>query len=392
MNHIGVGISHHGEPSAAVREAAGQAMESGGLVQAEWLLAFFTPQHIAHADQIYNLLKEQTGCSSIAGCSGLGVLTASREIFNDPGLVVMAGSTPGLRTLTLSKYQELPDSPGVNQQLKETLEEFGGEEPLFFFFPDVYQHQPYNFINTFNYVRTRPRVYGAGSCDDGSRNISVQFGNEGVVINGVSGLSFSGIPRVQTGVTQSCRTIGDPMFVTGVENDTILMLDGVPALEVFRRVATELELSDIHAAAQQLLICFPLDSEEPRFDGESSVARHLTGVDTTRQGIIVSQQVHEGSVVSFAYRSAMCARDDLSAMLSRMKEEIQDRPSFGVYFNCAARGEALYGKPDVDTGIIREELGHFPLIGFFGGYELAAVRKGLQFYTYTGVLVLIYLE
>ena len=71
--------------------------------------------------------------------------------------------------------------------------------------------------------------------------------------------------------------------------------------------------------------------------------------------------------------------------------EEPEPPAFGVYFNCAARGEALYGRPDVDTEVIREILGEFPLIGFFGGYELARVPAGLQLYSYTGVLVLVYL-
>jgi small ligand-binding sensory domain FIST len=62
-----------------------------------------------------------------------------------------------------------------------------------------------------------------------------------------------------------------------------------------------------------------------------------------------------------------------------------------MYFNCASRGEALYGRPNVDTQLIQETLGDFPLIGFFGAYELAQMPQGVQLYTYTGVLVLVYL-
>ena len=76
----------------------------------------------------------------------------------------------------------------------------------------------------------------------------------------------------------------------------------------------------------------------------------------------------------------MCIRDRNSKI-----------PDFGVYFNCSSRGEALYGRTNVDTQIIREILGEFPLIGFYGGYEMAQMTKGVQLYTYTGVLVLVYL-
>ena len=376
----------------AVHEALNQAFQSSGLENADWLLIFFTPQHIAQSTEIYETLRVKSGSECIAGCSGLGVLSGMGEIFNNPGMVVMLGQTPGLEIIATCKYQELQDSAGVNQQLKEELERFGGQNPLFLFFPDVYQHQPYNFINTLNYVQSGPMVYGAGSCDDGSDRISVQFGSEGVVANGAGGLGFKGIPQYVAGVTQSCKTIGDPMFVTDFEDDLVLTLDGTPALEVFSKVAAELEFDDIEAAARQLLISFPLDPEEPKFEGEFSMVRHLIGIDVARQGIGVSQIVERGTVVSFAYRSAVSARDDMYAMLERMKKECESPPSFGIYFNCAARGEALYGKTDVDIQMIHEQLGDFPLAGMFGGYEMAKVPGGLQLYTYTGVLVLVYLE
>ena len=78
-------------------------------------------------------------------------------------------------------------------------------------------------------------------------------------------------------------------------------------------------------------------------------------------------------------------------MLLRLKKQNSNSPTFGIYFNCASRGEALYGRSNVDTQIIREILGEFPLIGFFGAYELAQMPQGVQLYTYTGVLVLVYL-
>ena len=78
-------------------------------------------------------------------------------------------------------------------------------------------------------------------------------------------------------------------------------------------------------------------------------------------------------------------------MLTRLKNKNRKTPDFGIYFNCSSRGEALYGRSNVDTQIIREILGEFPLIGFYGGYEMAQMTQGVQLYTYTGVLVLVYL-
>ena len=72
-----------------------------------------------------------------------------------------------------------------------------------------------------------------------------------------------------------------------------------------------------------------------------------------------------------------------------MRAALGDRkPAFGVYFNCAGRGQGLYGTPNHDVTRIRERLGEWPLIGFFGNGEFAPVGGENFFHTYTGVLVL----
>ena len=390
MAQIGVGLSRNPNSLSAVEEALQGAYTHAELVQVDWGLVFFTAPHLPQAEEIRSQLMAETGCRMISGCSGAGVLTNEGEITGAPALAVMLAHTPGLNPLAFAKYQELPDSASVNQQLKETLERFHND-PLVFLFPDVYRNQPFNFINTMNYAKTRPVVFGAGACDDGSLQESVQFGPDGTVKCGAGGLALTGIPRYRVGVTQSCVPLGDPMFITEVKDNLIVRLDDHPALEVFVTVGSELGLTSLETAAHHLLLSFPLDLEKPKFTADAALVRNLTGIDVPSQGLEVPQLLQEGMVVSFAYRSPITAEQDLYGMLERIKTEEPEPPAFGVYFNCAARGEALYGRPDVDTEVIREILGEFPLIGFFGGYELARVPAGLQLYSYTGVLVLVYL-
>ena len=391
MNRVGVGVSRESNPEAAVAEVLNSAIKEINLPQVHWVMIFFTPDHFVHAGRLHELIREQTKCECIAGCSGMGVISGEDEITQGPGLVLMAGFTTGLRLKALAKYQELENSAGVTQQLREALEGFGDENSLFFFFPDVYQHQPHNFINMFNYLKSSLSVYGGGSCNDGSKETSIQFGPNIVTLNGAGGLAMAGMTDFVSGVTQSCATLGEPMFVTETKDDLIISLDGKPALEVFTEVAKEFEFRDMEQAAEQLLLSFPLDTEEPLFTGEGAMARHVTGVDVNSQGITTSQIIHQGGVVSFAYRNHKSAEIDIRAMLTRLKNKNTNTPDFGIYFNCASRGEALYGRSNVDTQIIKEILGDFPLIGFYGGYELAQMPQGVQLYTYTGVLVLVYL-
>ncbi len=391
MNRIGVGVSKKTNPEAAIAEVLNSAVKKAQLPEVHWVMIFFTSDHFVHAGRLHEIIREYTNCECIAGCSGMGVLSGEGEITQGPGLVLMAGFTPELRLQALAKYQELEYSAGVAQQLREALESYGEQNPLFFFFPDIFQHPPHNFINMFNYLKINPSIFGGGSCNDGSQETSIQFGPNIVTLNGAGGLALTGVSEFHAGVTQSCATLGEPMFVTETKDDLILSLDGKPALEVFTEVAKEFQFKNMEEAANQLLLSFPLVPEKPVFTGEGAMARHVTGVDVTSQGITTSQIVHQGGVVSFAYRNHKSAEIDIRAMLTRLKNKNDKLPSFGVYFNCSSRGEALYGRTNVDTQIIREILGEFPLIGFFGGYELAQMPQGVQLYTYTGVLVLVYL-
>ena len=136
MNRIGVGVSRESNPDAAVAEVLNSAIKEVNLPEVHWVVIFFTPDHFVHAGRLHELIREQTKCQCISGCSGMGVITGEGEITQGPGLVLMAGFTPELHLKAIAKYQELEHSVGVTQQLREELENFGDENSLFFFFPD----------------------------------------------------------------------------------------------------------------------------------------------------------------------------------------------------------------------------------------------------------------
>ncbi len=390
MIQVGVGLSQQENSGAAALEATSEALKRAELQKADWVLVFLSTIHIPHAEQIRQTLIQETQCQQVAGCSGAGVLTEQKEVIGSAGLAVMVGASPDMPSKAFIHRQADRDYPSVSQQLKETLETFEASDPVVFLFPDAYSQLPYNLINTLNYVSTKPLTFGGGACDDGSRQRSVEIGPHATFTDGVSGLCLGGTSQLSIGVTQSCTPIAEPLFITKVEENVIVSLDNYSALEVFSTLAANQGFQNIETAAQQILIAFPLDKENPDFSGESCVVRHLAEIDVSRQGLIVPQLVEEGGVLSLMHRNAVTAENDLYEMLERLKTSNPETPVFGIYFNCAARGEVLYGRPNVDTEAIRETLGEFPIIGFLGSFEMASVPAGLQLYSYTGVLVLFY--
>jgi len=74
----------------------------------------------------------------------------------------------------------------------------------------------------------------------------------------------------------------------------------------------------------------------------------------------------------------------LSRMLSHLKARLSGPPSGGVSVSRLGRGANLFGDDSQELKQIRDELGDFPLVGFFANGELSQNRL----YGYTGVLTL----
>jgi small ligand-binding sensory domain FIST len=118
------------------------------------------------------------------------------------------------------------------------------------------------------------------------------------------------------------------------------------------------------------------------------LVRNLLGADRESGAVAVAERVRVGQTVQFQIRDAEASRDDLSSMLDDVASRLGGRqPAFGCYFDCAGRGRGLFGVPDHDVTLIRERLGDFPLIGFFGNGEFAPIGRRNFFHNYTGALV-----
>jgi small ligand-binding sensory domain FIST len=126
----------------------------------------------------------------------------------------------------------------------------------------------------------------------------------------------------------------------------------------------------------------------PEFVGEACLVRSLAGFDQATHGLVVSHAVQPRMTMGFMHRNAETAERDLGRMVDGVAERLGGTPDFGLYFDCAARGRGLYGRPGVDVAAIHRRLGRFPLAGMFGGFEFASALGVPQVYTYTGVLAL----
>ena len=381
---VGVGLSLEEDSAGAAREAALLALDQAGLKAASWALCFFSGHHMSGAEAMRGAILEATGCSSLGGCSSMGVIVQGEEVESGPALALMVGHGGDVETRSALL-------PGDGQGLAEFQAAEGGASgaSLLIALPDAFQVD-------INLVRNRmlaetPHlpIYGAGATDDGRVGISLQLGMEGVRNRSISLLGLSGAFEVAVGITQSCTLLGEPHFITASRENVLIELDGRSALESLIEQGQALGLDDFQQLAMQVMFGFPLDPENPQFTGETCLVRALGGLDQDSHGLVIPYSLMNQTSVAFMHRNPAAAEQDMQRMVADVQGRLSGPPELGIYFDCAARGQSFYGRPGVDVEKIGGQLGNFPIIGMYGGFELATALGLPHIYTYTGVLVLL---
>ena len=123
----------------------------------------------------------------------------------------------------------------------------------------------------------------------------------------------------------------------------------------------------------------------PGSDTADYLVRNLTGIDQEAGAVAIGEMVDKGDPIMFCRRDPDTAVEDLKRMLNDLKRRAGGNPiKGGLYFSCVARGPTQFGPESADLGMIRDELGEFPLTGLFANGEISNDRL----YGYTGVLAL----
>ena len=389
MLRAGVGQSNSSLTSQAVQEAATTAMNQLGT-SADIVLVFATSEHWQNEGDFLTKLRDITKTERIVGCSGLGVLTGQAEIEGSPGIAVLAVASDRIKTEPIL-YQPLRDQ---DRQFGRWLSEGAGASlpisSLLALFPDTYNSQPHLLLQGLEERLGPLAVVGAGCSENGAGRKTYQLCGTQITTNAVAGLSITGAFAASIGITQGCQPVTEPMTVTKADGNFICEIDHRPAFEIFARVIGAPLLANLRRALAFVFVGVPADRERNRVGPGEYLVRNIIGIDPEKGILAVGDEVWEGEKILLTLRDGQRAREDLTQMLQRQAAQLNGRkPDFGLYFNCCARGSSLYGMPGIDTAYIRNVLGEFPLIGFFGNFELGPLGGNNHLLAYTGVLVLI---
>ena len=323
-------------------------------------------------DMIVTTLKRRTGIEHWTGTVGVGVSAMGQEYYEEPALAIMIATFPetAFRTVPLQRFNVDSFIDATDEWLKKDDFYFG-----------ILHGDPSNpdtpaLISTLaEHVPSAFFVGGLTSSHHGNPQIA-----DSVTEGGISGVLFSSDVTVVTGHTQGCTPIDAKHVITACEQNVILKLDDRPALEVFMEDVGEVIARDLQRIAGYIFVGLPI----PGSDTGDYLVRNLVGIDPGQQFIAVGEILKEGSEIMFCRRDGNTAQKDMLRMLVDIKKRMPDTPRGAVYYSCTARGRYQFGENSEELKLIRDELGDFPLVGFFANGEIFHNRL----YGYTGVLTI----
>jgi small ligand-binding sensory domain FIST len=352
------------------RDAAFQCLKQSGKGPAGANLGFVyvSDNFAGELADVVGYLRANTGILHWCGTVGMGVIATGREYYDEPAIALMLCAFDAEDFRVFSGLRSPPD-------LERQSLHLGG--------------LPANFAVVHGDPRNAqlPRLIGdlAGCMESGflaggltsSRRQVVQIA-DGIAKGGLSGVLFSDDVVVSTRLTQGCSPIGPRHTITGAQQNILISLDGRAALDVFKEDVGD--WTTISQSGASVFAGLPIAGSGT---GDYLV-RNLIGIDPVQKLVAIGDVPKPGAQIMFCRRDAPSAAEDMSRMLDSIKSGLFKRPRGGLYYSCVGRGPNLFSGESEETGMIREALGDFPLVGFFCSGEISHNRL----YGYTGVLTL----
>ena len=385
----GVGLSFLADPVKAALEASDMAMGESGLVRADLALFFCTYPHATQLKEISTEIARVTAAKEIAGCTGYGIIAGSREVEQANALSVLVIASDRMKGKSFFVKAQPKSEPQTAQKIVKESRPSGSEaQNIAIMFPDFSQMHPELLMKAMR--KLAPEDIWVGGCPSGdkSSDSTYQAANGEAGTHAISGMYLSGDFRPMIGVAQGAVPIGKTYTITKSRENCILMLDEKTAYEALVELAKAHPLPSEQDPNSWIFMALSQAGENGPIARESYFVRNILGVDPQRGLIAVAAVVKEGQRVSFAIRDPAMAKEDLRNLLKRIKRDLPSPIKFGLYFNCCARGKSLYQTGGVDTAIIEEVLGTFPLAGFFTFGEIGPVMGSSLLHNYSGVLFL----
>ncbi len=201
-------------------------------------------------------------------------------------------------------------------------------------------------------------------------------------------LGFRGGVRVESVVSQGCRPIGEPLTITGVEQNVIHSLGARRAYDRLNETVAALSSADQLRARGNIFAGLAMSEYVDEFKTGNFLVRNLLGADPQSGALALGALPRVGQTLQFQLRDRRSANEDLQRLLLE-KTRHGVKPFASLVFSCAGRGKGLFGVAHHDANALSEHFGPLPSAGFFCNGEIGPVGGSNFVHGYTASIALL---
>ncbi len=358
------------------QSVAAQCLENLGpaVSNANFGFLYVTDALAPYLNNLFEVLRTQTGINDWIGTVGAAICYTGLEIYDEPAAAIM------LTTLPEDSYRLLPSGmAAMSDMLTENKDWIAGQAVHF----GIVHGDPRNthvaqIIESLS-TELDPGFLVGGLTSASDSHYQQQIAGQ-IYEDGLSGVLLSARIPVISGLTQGCTPLANRHTITRADGNILAEIDGRPALDVFKEDIGEVLAKDLKRVSGYIFAGLPV----PGSDTGDYLVRNLIGIDPGEKLLAIGDNLEDDVPIMFCRRDGDTARNDMLRMLKDLKKRATGEIKGGVYYTCVGRGRNQFGDNSEELKMIRDELGEFPLVGFFANGEISHNRL----YGYTGVLTL----
>lgn len=338
-------------------EAVREALDSAGWDYAHSVLLFLSSHFCRAAQPAITAASRAARCLQVTGCTAPGVFTETSWALHQPAAAALVLSGP----VSIGPAQ--PTEPALTFSLPEHTS------------PD--------------WLLPYPPRYGSIATGLDDRN-GGQVWCQGKLKPGRVEASFHGA-SVRTAVSRGLRFLSSPLYVTEQSGFEVFQLSNAPALNTLLQQLPPEASSPDTLPLQRLcaLILEPgVQSQQALAEGRYTLLP-LLGVNSHERSITLAAPLPQDSVLIWAWREPQAAEADTVKALDQITVGNVPEPDFALMFACLGRGPYFYQGHDQDLAQLTARYPSLPVIGVYGGGEIAALEDGNVLLSYSTVFSLV---
>ncbi|MBF0435527.1 MAG: FIST C-terminal domain-containing protein [Magnetococcales bacterium] len=352
-------------------------------------IVFFCGYNRDEVRQLAQLIPSLLKPRHWIGCLSGGVIGQGRELEQQKAISISMASLPEVTLQPFHITSQHFSEPATALDTLRLHLSTTTPAPHFILLADPYTFDIETFLQALDLgfpesVKMGGLVSGGNKPGD-----HIMMVDDGIYQTGLSGVALSGSLHIDSIVSQGCRPIGPPMFITSCKNNLIYELDNRSPVDVLREIYDTLPESDQELFQNALTLGIAVTTKQQHLEQGDFLIRQIIGGEPATGHLAIAAPVRSYQAVQFHLRDPLAARKGLLRVLKNHGQAQQGHQSVGgLMFSCLGRGKGLFGLSNHDIHLFQTTLGTLPIGGFFCNGEIGPIHGKTFLHGFTSAFFL----